>query len=65
MLSKEQIKKSSAKAAKGFHIPSGLSKETWEHNMLMCIRTELFVPNAIRNAVEIKEAIKQAERKKK
>ena len=64
-LTTEQIKKDSAKAAKNFHIPQGWSKETWEHNMLMCIRTELFEPNAIRNQVEIKATIKLAERKKK
>ena len=65
MLTKEQIKKSSEKAVKGFHIPAGWGKETWEHNMLMCIKTELFVPNAVRNQVEIKEAVKQAEKGKK
>ena len=64
-LTTEQIKKSSAKAVRGFHIPQGWSKGVWEHNMLMCIRTELFVTNAIRNAVEKKEAIKRGERKKK
>ena len=64
MLTKEQIKKSSEKAVKNFHIPAGWGKETWEHNMLMCIKTEMFVPNAVRNQVEIKEAVKQAEKKK-
>ena len=61
-LTTEQIKKSSKIAARGFHIPQGFSKEIWEHNMLMCIRAELFVPNEIRNAAEIKEKNKQAEK---
>ncbi len=61
MLSKEQIKRASKKAVEGFHIPRGFSKETWEHNMLMCIKAkEEFVPNYIRNRMEISAAQAEA-----
>lgn len=66
LLTKQEIQEASKKAVRGFHLPEGWNKESLESAMRNVIKSrEEFVPNAVRNKVEIKEAIKLAGRKKK
>ena len=63
MLTKEQIKRASKIAVKGYHVPVGWSEDDWEDRKERCRRAkEEFVPNFVRNQVDIKEAIKLAEK---
>ncbi len=63
MLSKEQIKKSSEIALKGYHVPAGWDEADWEYRKERCRKAKSeFVPNAVRNAADIKEALKLAEK---
>ncbi len=62
-LTTEQIKKSSEIAMKGYHVPAGWSEADWEYRKERCRKAKSeFVPNAVRNEVDIKEANKLAEK---
>lgn len=60
-LTTEEIKRASKIAVKGYHTPKGFSKGTWEHNMGVCNRIGVdYVPNAIRNKVDIQRALRES-----